>query len=394
VTPQVRNFRWHKIKADPRYRIGAAVLIALCFVVYSLIYMDALKTDIDAYVIPRVVTAKQSAAIREYLSHYEKYPVVVKAPPFDTEAVEYAGQILNMLKAADWDVTFNTATNDAPPLTNGGLCFYLTDPQNPDPAHDPKEILENAFRAAHIIAGCGGGGTSKLFLVVGHRPLVLGNHETIPSKIKSWISALIKYAKSLRATLLFGTFLFALLVSIIAQVISYLSGPRSNPRRVALGLGVVAVILLGVAGRLGLQDLRNFVQFFDAAYVLPRTVSPAETADLRSYSMNHHKYPVTTKVNPRDREATEYAAQLKNALTAAGWDVTFSTSDADPQTDYGLCILAIGENSKPADDPAQVLAVALWAANIPLNCSGSLMDGAYKLFLLVGRRPVSLEVRG
>jgi hypothetical protein len=80
--------------------------------------------------------------------------------------------------------------------------------------------------------------------------------------------------------------------------------------------------------------------------------------------------------------------------TAAGWDVTFSTSDADPQTDYGLCIQAIGENSKPADDPAQLLAATLRAANIPINCSGGVMAGVYKLFLLVGRRPVALEVRG
>ena len=200
--------------------------------------------------------------------------------------------------------------------------------------------------------------------------------------------------KGLRVMRIFILFLFALFLSIIAQVVSYRSGPRTRSRQAALLLGIVAVVLLAGAGRLGMMDLRNFVEYTEAVYVRPRAVTPKQADDLRTYSAHHEKYPVTVKVNPLDEEATEYAARLKNALTNAGWDATFSTSDTDPHTlNNGLCIYDLGENSKPANDPSRLLANALSAAKIRVNCGGSTAAGEeYKLFVLVGHRPVALDV--
>jgi hypothetical protein len=97
--------------------------------------------------------------------------------------------------------------------------------------------------------------------------------------------------------IIFYLFLFALVLSIIAQIISYRSGPRINSRLFALGFGIAAVILLGVAGRIGLRDLRQFVEFIDAVYLLPRTVTPKQAGDLRAYSAHHLRYPLIVKVN-------------------------------------------------------------------------------------------------
>jgi hypothetical protein len=249
-------------------------------------------------------------------------------------------------------------------------------------------ILKNAFKEAQLVVNCGGGGTSQLFVVVGHRPVVIGNHETIVTRIKRRLISIVRYVTGDRATFIFGLFVFALVVSIVAQIVNYQSGPRTNPRLLGLVLGSAAAILLGVAGRLGMQDLRQFFEYIDAVYVLPRKVTSAQAAKLREYSARHKKFPVTVKSSGQDREATEYAAELRNALSDAGWAATFDTSGEEY---YGLCVCATGENARPADDPRDFLATALRAADIVQFSMGGVTAGAsYKLFLLVGRRPVAL----
>src|ERR1700728_183636 len=130
-------------------------------------------------------------------------------------------------------------------------------------------------------------------------------------------------------------------------------------------------------------------------YVMPRVVTAREVSDLREYLSHHEPHSVTVKVNPLDPEATEYASQLKNALTAGTWDAEFSTFDGEPRTSNdGLCILEHGVNSKPNDpkhDPLPLLQQGLSAAHIAANCGGSVGAGDYKLYLLVGHRPISIH---
>jgi uncharacterized membrane-anchored protein len=66
---------------------------------------------------------------------------------------------------------------------------------------------------------------------------------------------------------IFGLFIAALFLSILAQVVAYLGGPRTRLRRSALVLGIGAVVLVGAAGQLGMWDLRKFVDLVYATSV-------------------------------------------------------------------------------------------------------------------------------
>jgi hypothetical protein len=59
--------------------------------------------------------------------------------------------------------------------------------------HDPKTTLQQALTAADITVTCAGGsgaGEYKLYLLVGHRPLVVGDQEPLLSKVGRWIVSL------------------------------------------------------------------------------------------------------------------------------------------------------------------------------------------------------------
>jgi hypothetical protein len=113
---------------NPRYRSFAFAFVLVSFGIYIIIYMNALKSDIDTYVIPRSVTQKQADDLREYLSHHDKYAMTVKVNPVDAEAREYGAQLLNALNRSDWTATFDTSGNDpniAPSTLSEGLCINV-----------------------------------------------------------------------------------------------------------------------------------------------------------------------------------------------------------------------------------------------------------------------------
>ena len=132
-------------------------------------------------------------------------------------------------------------------------------------------------------------------------------------------------------------------------------------------------------------------------YILPRTITQKQAEDLREYLSHHDKYAVTVKVNPLEAEAREYASRIFNALNPSDWNATFDTSNGEPRTvNDGVCINTVGENAKPYDtkhEPKSLLQAAFGAADIPVNCSGGSAAGSYKLFVLVGRRPLAVGYR-
>src|SRR6185437_10180684 len=103
---------------------------------------------------------------------------------------------------------------------------------------------------------------------------------------------------------------------------------------------------------------------------------------------------VTVKVDPRDREALEYAGQLFNALRNTGWNVDMSTADAPPIPNDGVCHYLTGQNNAPdrrnPGGELQALANGLQKAGIRIDGGGAQGAGEYKMFLLVGHRPVSI----
>jgi uncharacterized membrane protein len=165
-------------------------------------------------------------------------------------------------------------------------------------------------------------------------------------------------------------------------------------RNVVLSLIVVG---FGVYAARFVYNIRSDLD----TYVMPRRITPKQADDLREYLSHHDKYAVTVKVNPLDAEAREYGAQLMNALNRSDWTATFDTSGNDVNTapntlNDGLCIDVMGENTKPYDvkhDPKTLLQEAFTAADIVANCGGGVGQGQYKLFVVVGHRPLSYGYR-
>jgi hypothetical protein len=129
-------------------------------------------------------------------------------------------------------------------------------------------------------------------------------------------------------------------------------------------------------------------------YVMPRMITKQQ-ADAIQKNVQGRGSTVTVKVNSRDGEATQYAGQLFNVLRKTAWNVEMSTEDAPPlPLNDGLCYHMTGQNNAP--DPRnpggelQALVDALQKAGIRVNGGGGQAAGEYKMFLLVGHRPVTL----
>lgn len=177
----------------PQFWLRLGVLLAIYVSVYGILYIRSLRKDIEAYVLPRRITNDQAEGLREYLSHHEPHPVTVKVNPRDAEAREYASQILNALKRTEWEVEFSTS--DAVPHTlNEGLCIGVVGANaGPrDPKHNPQQLLQQAFRAARIIANgssSASAGNYALFVLVGPRPLRLSASEPLLRRLGRWLAA-------------------------------------------------------------------------------------------------------------------------------------------------------------------------------------------------------------
>jgi hypothetical protein len=184
---------------DYRYRYGLALLLVAAFGVYTIVSLRSLRSDLDGYVTPRTLSTEQTRDLEAFLAKHQQFPVTVKVAVHDTEALEYANQILFSFKRANWDDAMLRITehpDSEPPFTLGDGLFIgvVGDNGRPlDPKHNPAQLLQDAFSAAHIdIAGGStiSAGEYKLFVLVGHRPLKLGNQQPLLSRIGRWMERL------------------------------------------------------------------------------------------------------------------------------------------------------------------------------------------------------------
>lgn len=165
------------------------------FVGQTISQIMTIQTAVTQYVLPRSLTEKQTDVLRDFLSHHKSYSVTVKANPLDGEAIEYAGQLFNALHGTDWTVEMNTSNQD-PNTLNPGLCIDemgVNAKPKFDPKDDPRNLLQQAFQAANVEVNCGGGvgaGDYKLFLLVGHRPLVMNAQPPVLVRLGNWIARL------------------------------------------------------------------------------------------------------------------------------------------------------------------------------------------------------------
>jgi hypothetical protein len=179
--------RWPSIKP------GFVKVLGGCIAAYCILYVRSLRGDIQMYVMPRTITNRRAEELREYLSGRGPHTLTVKVSPFDQEAREYASQLFGALKQTEWNVIFSTSSADPNTLTEG-LCLAVTGTNSrpSDPKQDPEQIIQEAFRAAHIQINAGSGaaaGTYALFLLVGPRPLKLGQRTPALGRLGRWLSS-------------------------------------------------------------------------------------------------------------------------------------------------------------------------------------------------------------
>lgn len=186
--------RLERVANDSRYRAGLALLLIGCVGIYGILYVHSLRRDLDTYAMPRTVTPKQSEILREHLSP-EPHAVTIQYNQRDSETAFFAQQLWTAFLGAGWNVTYSGFdTSAAAGTLNDGICIDSAGDTNlPDPKHDPRVILQEAFRAARIDAPCGGSGgigSYRLLILVGHRPVRMGDQQTTLTKIGRWITKL------------------------------------------------------------------------------------------------------------------------------------------------------------------------------------------------------------
>src|ERR1700690_3615317 len=173
--PQIKSkigiaSRLERLAGNYRYRAFSILLVAFVFSGYLLIYLHSLRSDLDTYITPRVVTKDQSDALQKaLLARPSESKVTIFCNVADREATEYGAGILNAMKAGAGDVQFQPVnpwdTNPPPetrtrefnnifPVLDEGLFIrtcLVGQPANQDPRHpSPDILLRAAFDEAHI----------------------------------------------------------------------------------------------------------------------------------------------------------------------------------------------------------------------------------------------------
>jgi hypothetical protein len=195
--------RVEAVANDYRYRYGLILLLTAAIIGYVMVSMRSIRSDLDRYLLPRTITRQQANDLKEYLSRRDLHAVRVKVVSGDQEADKYAGEVFGALRDTKWDVNppEHWGPEAAPNNSYIGLYIAVTrgksDQQrrgNPDPNNPtPDEILEEAFRRADIDINGGGGLEGEEYsvaIVIGHRPLAIGNRQPTLSKIGHWLEGL------------------------------------------------------------------------------------------------------------------------------------------------------------------------------------------------------------
>lgn len=193
-----------------KYRRSAITVLVGGFVLYALLSVRTLRTDLNRYAMPRVVTKEQADDLRKaLLASPSETPVKVFTNVTDPEALEYGGQVFNAISAGGWEVQFQPIDpwdTTAPTIQgtrfdklfvqrsqglNIEVCL-VGQPTNPDPKHPaPEVLLQTALREAHIEVN--GGGTAAdcgqytLALVIGKRPRTIGEEPPVLVRFGDWL---------------------------------------------------------------------------------------------------------------------------------------------------------------------------------------------------------------
>ncbi|HEY2683762.1 MAG TPA: hypothetical protein VGI93_09660 [Steroidobacteraceae bacterium] len=165
-----------------RARYFALGGVVAFFFFSGLSYVRELRRDINRYVMPRRLTGTQKRRLQEFLNRAERYSITIHANPADSEAREYAGQLISAFQAGKWMVQFDTR----PPYeSNEGLSTLETGSNQPK-KNDAIPTVQQALGYAGILingSGSVGAGEFSVSLRVGRRPLAIYRHPNVLTKI-------------------------------------------------------------------------------------------------------------------------------------------------------------------------------------------------------------------
>jgi len=141
--------------------------------------LESIHAELSRYVLPRTFTAKQKSDLISYLSHSQsRATVIVRADSSDGESMNFVNQILEILKASDWESQFDAAH---PPTVPGLTIAADVEGQGRpmDLKHPtPDWVLNQAFVQTKLAFG---GRTSMnkpsyaVYIEVGKRPWAIEN---------------------------------------------------------------------------------------------------------------------------------------------------------------------------------------------------------------------------
>ena len=166
-------------------------LVGMCTVAVPGLFILKIRSDLDTYVMPRVLTKQQAVELHKLLTEHAHVPVVLKYDHYDPETESYAGQWADVLANAGWPLTSDTDESQQP-YARAYLNLCVVELGNPpDPEHSSSAAT--LTQALGIAGGdqCSGKNPSlpgyKLFLVVGHRPLELHKKPPILTRLGQWL---------------------------------------------------------------------------------------------------------------------------------------------------------------------------------------------------------------
>lgn len=186
-----------------------ASVASIIVIVYINAQLVSMRSDLDAYVMPRVITPKQAEDIRSALkAHPTEITIDVFASSGDPEALEYGGQLANVIRSGGWRVNFAGLNpwESGPSSNYGNGSFFnvylamdqgvtvrvglVGQPTNEDPLHPtPGAVLNEALQRAQIANGSGGAadrGVYSVIVEVGRRPRDI-RHGGVRVKLGQWI---------------------------------------------------------------------------------------------------------------------------------------------------------------------------------------------------------------
>lgn len=94
----------------------------------------------------RVITHDTAEKFAAYLKQFGSHRVVVSCIPDNVEAFQYANQVVNVLRAADWDAHGPEMTKIFGDVRAPGINVYV----NPDDQSDTAKLLLNGFAKFNI----------------------------------------------------------------------------------------------------------------------------------------------------------------------------------------------------------------------------------------------------